>query len=201
MGPGSTLYTFLQVAQRAITINADRIVRFRGQSDSVATVTPPRCSLEAAPKASRRLGATPVTGRTHLDRYVGDAERRRLGYRVSLGAVPERTFVNHPLAMVTRAEALAWAEHLGETHAPPGRASFVRSARAFYSWLVSEEEVIDCSPFARMKISAPESVKRTPDVGTINVVISKARTKRDRCILVMLADTAARKGEIAGLLL
>jgi integrase len=110
------------------------------------------------------------------------------------------TFVSHPLSMVTRAEAMAWAEHLAETHAPAGRASFIRSARAFYSWLVSEE-VIDRSPFARMKINVPESVKRTPDTDVINHIISKACTKRDRCILVMLADTGARKGEIASLLL
>jgi integrase len=106
------------------------------------------------------------------------------------------TFVNHPLSMVTRAEALAWAAHLAETHAPAGRASFIRSARTFYSWLVNEE-IIDRSPFARMKISVPESVKRTPDMDAIDALITKARSKRDRCILVMLADTGARKGEIA----
>jgi integrase len=52
-----------------------------------------------------------------------------------------------------------------------------------------------------MKISVPEVVKRTPDAAAIDAVIAKARSKRDRCILVLLADTACRKGEAAGLTL
>jgi integrase/recombinase XerD len=106
-------------------------------------------------------------------------------------------FIGHALSMATRAEAVAWAEHLADTHAPAGRASFIRSARAFYNWL-AEEEVIPRSPFARMKISVPEVAKRTPDAAVIDDVIGKARTKRDRCILVLLADTGCRKGEAAG---
>jgi integrase len=107
-------------------------------------------------------------------------------------------FIGHALSMATRAEPVAWAESLAETHAPPGRASFIRSARAFYNWL-AQKEVIDRSPFARMKISVPEVAKRTPDASVIDAVIAKARGKRDRCVLILLADTACRKGEAAGL--
>jgi integrase len=51
-----------------------------------------------------------------------------------------------------------------------------------------------------MKISVPEVAKRTPDASVIDAVIAKARSRRDRCVLVLLADTACRKDEAAGLI-
>ena len=79
-------------------------------------------------------------------------------------------------------------------------ATHVRHAKVVFNWLVAEE-VITRSPFARLSVSVPEEAKRTPEQSAIDAVIDAAKTKRDKALLTLLADTGARKGEVASLLL
>lgn len=105
-------------------------------------------------------------------------------------------FLGHPLVLCTRAEAVAWLEHLATSHKPAGVRTHVKHAQAFFNWLVAEE-IIDRSPFARLRVSVPEEVKRTPKPEAISAIIDCTRSKRDRAILTLFADTGARKREVA----
>jgi integrase len=104
--------------------------------------------------------------------------------------------VNKPLAEVTRAEAVATIEAWRFRWKPGGVALRLRVLRAFYNHLVAEEVIIR-SPFPTISIKVQDQPRPTATDADVDAMLAKARTARDKCIITLLADTGARKGEVA----
>src|SRR5215203_5886386 len=98
---------------------------------------------------------------------------------------------------LTRFEALRFVQHLTDTYTPGGVANRVRSLRACFGWLLAEE-LVEVNPFARIKISVPEEAHTTATDEQIDRMVAHAKgNKRDLALLTLLADSGARKREVA----
>ena len=101
------------------------------------------------------------------------------------------------LTTLTRLEAMTFVKYMGEHHNPGGVALCVRSLRAGWSWMLAEGLVSE-NVFARMRISVPDEPQTTATVAEIKAMLASARrSRRDHALLTVLADTGARRGEVA----
>jgi site-specific recombinase XerD len=101
------------------------------------------------------------------------------------------------LTGITRRQAIAFADHLGETHKPGGVAIAIRSLRAGWSWML-DEGLVNENVFARMKISVPDEPQRTATDDEIERMLTHAKpNRRDFALLTVLVHTGARRGELA----
>ena len=86
-----------------------------------------------------------------------------------------------------------------DTYTPGGAAFRVRSITPFYNWLIAEEE-ITANPFKGIRITVPEKVQTTADELIIEAMLAREKgMPRDRAMLIVMADTGCRKGEVAAL--
>ena len=109
-----------------------------------------------------------------------------------LGSTREGT-----LATVTKAEAIAAVEQMRFRWTPGGVSLRLRVLRTFYNWLVNEE-VIPRSPFRGISVKVPDEPQKTASDEDVERMLAGA-SKRDTAIVLLLADTGARKGEVAAL--
>ncbi|MFC1930173.1 tyrosine-type recombinase/integrase [Chloroflexota bacterium] len=104
-------------------------------------------------------------------------------------------FSNHPYA---RPQERSLSPHSVNT--------YLRSIRAFWSWL-EEEDIIATNPFDRVKVpKAPRKVVATFSEAQIRDLLtvidtSTAEGRRDYLIIVLFLDTAMRLSELSGLTL
>lgn len=108
----------------------------------------------------------------------------------------EETMLGHGLASVTRTEAVAFVESLRFRMKPGSVSAALRVLKTFYRHLVVEE-VITKSPFERINVKVPEKIRPAMTATDIESMAAKAHDARDRAVLFLLADTGARKGEVA----
>jgi site-specific recombinase XerD len=108
--------------------------------------------------------------------------------------------LGRPLVEATRADAYGYLDTLTLDGAKPGGiAARLRCLRCFYNWLVAEE-VINRSPFHKLTVKVPDEIRDTPDDDAVDALLAATRyDRRYHCIATLLADTGARKGEIASL--
>ena len=106
-----------------------------------------------------------------------------------------RAFEHHPL---TKPQAKGLSGHAINT--------YLRSIRAFWSWLV-REEIITTNPFTKVKIpKPPKKVIATFSDKQLNAIFKSIITTtttgfRDYTIILMLLDTGMRASELVGLAL
>ena len=101
------------------------------------------------------------------------------------------------LENLTRLEAMSFTKHLLDRYAANGVRSRIKSLRAFYSWCVAEE-LCESNPFARVHVSVPDEAQPVlSDEALEKILASAKRSRRDYALLVVLADTGCRKGELA----
>jgi integrase len=148
-------------------------------------------------------------------RASGRSPNTLLQYRYALGQLEEALAQGRPettapesgpaqahlelgLASVTRAEAVAVIEAWRFRWSPGGVALRLRVLKAFYNHLI-RDEVIERSPFKGVAVKVQERPRPTASDEDVEAMIASAANPRDRCIVVLLADTGARKGEIAAL--
>jgi site-specific recombinase XerD len=97
-----------------------------------------------------------------------------------------------------------WISHLLATCAPATAAGHYRALRTFCAWLVSEEE-IDTSPMQRMHSpTVPLVPPPVIDSDTIGRLLEACKgrgmeARRDTAIVLLLASTGMRRGELVGL--
>ena len=104
----------------------------------------------------------------------------------------KRCFSNHPYS---HAQPRGLSGHSINT--------YLRSIRAFWSWLV-EEEIIDFNPFSKLRIpKAPRKVITAfsqPQIESLlNAISTSTNGYRDSVILLMLLDTGLRINELINL--
>ena len=122
-------------------------------------------------------------------RHIGPAEIRAFIIYLQ----QKRAFSGHPFA---RAQERGLSPHSIN--------SYLRSIRAFWSWLVSEG-LVPKSPFARVKIPrAPRKIVSTFSDSQLEaflkvIDISTAEGFRDYVIVLTLLDTGLRVSELSGL--
>ena len=81
----------------------------------------------------------------------------------------------------------------------------MKSTRAFWSWLVSEE-IIDTNPFSKLKIpKPPKKVMATFSPyqveSLLGVINGSAESYRDMVIILVLLDTGLRVNELINLMM
>lgn len=103
-----------------------------------------------------------------------------------------------PLESLTRLEAMAFTRHLLDQYAPAGVKSRIKSLTNFYNWCLAEG-LCDTNPFAKVKVTVPDVAQPSLGDETLERILASAKkhSRRDYALVVMLADTGARKGEIA----
>jgi len=108
------------------------------------------------------------------------------------------TDVPHPVAEMTRADAVAYVEALRLGRKPGGAEAHLRVIRAFFNHLI-REEILTKSPFKGLSIKVPEQVMPTATEADIEAMLSRAEDHRDKALVLLLCDTGCRKGEAAGM--
>jgi len=79
------------------------------------------------------------------------------------------------------------------------RHSYFRVIRAFFNWLEREDSV-KISPCYKMQApKTPKLVMPRPTLPEIKKLVEVAPIARDKAIVLMMADTGFRKGELAGI--
>ena len=75
--------------------------------------------------------------------------------------------------------------------------SFFRALRSFWKWACSEYR-LETNPMAQLPApNLPDRVLPTIPPGAVTTLIEAATNLRDKCIVVLLADTGARRSELA----
>jgi integrase/recombinase XerC len=140
----------------------------------------------------RASGRKPATLSTY--RYAVDQLRAWRGGHVTSATSNVAT----PLETTTRIEAMAFTRHLLDTYTPMGVRSRIKSLTNFFNWAVSEE-LCEANPFAKVRVSVPDEAMPILSDADLDRMLGSAKkhSRRDYAIIVMLADTGARKGEIA----
>ena len=102
------------------------------------------------------------------------------------------------LETLTRLEAMAFTRHLLDQYAPAGVKSRIKSLTNFYNWCMAEE-LIEANPFAKVKVTVPDEAQPILSDETLARVLASARkhSRRDFALVMTLAETGARKGEVA----
>jgi len=102
------------------------------------------------------------------------------------------------LENLTRLEAMAFTRHLLDQYAPAGVKSRIKSLTNFFNWCVAEG-LCDTNPFAKVKVSVPDEAQPILSESALAGTLASAKkhSRRDYALIVMLADTGARKGEVA----
>lgn len=104
---------------------------------------------------------------------------------------------NADLTSITRFEALAYTKWLGDQFQPGGVVTRLKSLRAFANWCIAEE-LCESNPWLRIKINVPDDPRPTADEDQIERMLTHARKhRRDYALLILLADSGARKAEVA----
>ena len=108
------------------------------------------------------------------------------------------------LETLTRLEALAFTNHLLERFEPGGVRTRIKALRAFYGFVIAEE-LATVNPFGRVQVTVPDEDQPVVSEEQIEAMLASAAKSRNRlrdtALIVLLVDTGARKGEIAGVLL
>ena len=135
-------------------------------------------------------------------RAAGRSPKTTEGYAYATDQLKEwRGDGRGDLTTVTRIEALAFVRHLTDTYQPGGVHSRVKRLRALWGWMVAEELVTE-NVFARVRVTVPPKEQPALADDTLDAMLASARRKpRDLAVITLLADTGARKGELANLLL
>lgn len=109
-----------------------------------------------------------------------------------------RNAPNGALETTTRIEAMAFTRHLLDNFTPMGVRSRIKSLTNFFNWCVAED-LCESNPFGKVKVSVPDEAMPivSEDVLAHTLANAKKHSRRDYAIIVMLADSGARKGEIA----
>jgi site-specific recombinase XerD len=132
-------------------------------------------------------------------RAVGRSPHTIASYRSAIGLLRRWRSADPNLETLSKLEARAFTRWLLDTYTPGGASNRVRSLRAFYSWLIAEEE-ITANPFKGVRIDVPETPRRIADDDQIEAMLARAKANhRDYALLVVLIDTGMRKGECASL--
>jgi integrase len=106
---------------------------------------------------------------------------------------------NTDLLTTTRFEALAYTRYLTDAYKPNGVKTHIKSLRSFFSWCMNEE-MINANPFMRITITIPDEPQRTADGDQVERMLASAkRSRRDTAICTLLADSGARRGEVAAI--
>jgi len=127
----------------------------------------------------------------------------------------ERWLADHghdtSLLAVDRDQAAAWLVSLQATHSKDSIASYFRSVRRVYNWLVADEQ-LDASPLARLP-QPPGSGRplQYPTVDEVRAMLATCRPRggkpafldlRDEAVIRLFCEAGGpRCGEVAGLLL
>jgi integrase/recombinase XerC len=85
---------------------------------------------------------------------------------------------------------------------PGGKHAYYRCLRVFYNWLYSRRSGCNLDPQENpmLLIEPPKVSKRilpSPTVIQVDTLIAEAETKRDKCIVSLLADSGMRLSELA----
>lgn len=130
---------------------------------------------------------------------VGRRPRTVALYRIHVGLLRAWRTADPDLATLTKLEARAFTKRLLEHHSPGGAALIVRSLKAFYSWLVLEEE-ITASPFKGVSIHVPERPMLTATDEQVAAMLARAKSNpRDYLMLMIMTTTGCRKDEVSSL--
>lgn len=117
----------------------------------------------------------------------------------NLGSSSQSVYGGRHLETLTKLEARAFTKWMLDTYTPGGAAFRLRPIKAFYNWLVAEEE-ITASPFKGITVTVQAKPETTADDSQIAFMLASAKAKpRDLLMILILADTGARKGEVAAL--
>jgi site-specific recombinase XerD len=105
-------------------------------------------------------------------------------------------------AQVEPSHLRQWLLHLQDSgHNPGGQHGHFRAARAFFAWLEREGE-LDASPVRRIKAPrVPEELLEPASLESVRAMLQVCDRKtatgaRDYSVLLALADTGARAGEV-----
>jgi site-specific recombinase XerD len=106
---------------------------------------------------------------------------------------------------ISREHIEAFVNHLLETKAPATASNRYRGLAAFFGWLAGDGDEIAESPMARMK--PPRVPENPPDVLTdeqVRALLDACsgadfESRRDKALLLLMADTGLRRAEAAGL--
>ncbi len=152
-----------------------------------------RLALQAAGKADATVDRMYVPELEKLDRYLAS-----VGHSRRVGAI-RREHVEAYLVSLRDAPG-----RKGQKMAPASIAKTFRSIRPFFSWALEEDE-IEASPMERMKRPpVPEKfVKPLTDDEILRLLAAgpgrSFEQRRDAALVAVIAETGARRGEIAGL--
>jgi site-specific recombinase XerD len=113
-----------------------------------------------APRMSSNPGITVESVWLSALRAQGRSPKTLVTYEHAVRQLREWRQADPDLSTLTRLEALAFVRHLGERFQSGGVATRVRSLRAMYSWLLSEE-LVTSNPFARITVSVPREANPT----------------------------------------
>lgn len=120
-------------------------------------------------------------------------------YRTAIDGLREWRTADPHLETLTKLEARAFTKHMLEHRTPGGAAMRLRGLRAFYNWLVREEEIAS-SPFKGVSVKVPEQPRLTATEDQVAAMLARAkRIPRDYLLLQIMTTTGARKGEVAAL--
>lgn len=104
------------------------------------------------------------------------------------------------LRNVSREHVELWLESMHETLRANTVASYARNLRAFYKWMVDDDE-IKVSPMARIKApvieESPKDVVSKDDLDRVLATLEKAKRWRDLVLIATIYDTGVRVGELA----
>lgn len=130
---------------------------------------------------------------------MGRSPRTVQTYRDAIEVLRQWRTADANLETLTKLEGRAFTKHLLERFTPGGAAMRMRSLKAFYGWLVREEE-IEKSPLKGIVINVPEVPQLTATDEQVTAMLARARKNpRDYLILMVMTTTGARKGEVAAL--
>lgn len=133
----------------------------------------------------------------HHLRASGRSEQTLTIYRYAVEQLRAWRTSDPDLTTLTRLEARAFVRHLLDRYQPNGVRSRVKSLRACWSFLVAEELATE-NVFARIQVTVPEEAQPILSDEELDRILAHAKpNRRDYALIVMLADTGARKGEVA----
>lgn len=106
------------------------------------------------------------------------------------------------LIEVSRDHIQSWLLSLQETHASASVQTYYRHLKAFYNWLVKEDEIAK-SPMARIPEPAVDETEKDivapVDVARLLKKLEKEKRWRDASVIAIFYDTGIRAGELANL--
>lgn len=119
-------------------------------------------------------------------------------YRAAVALLRDWRVADADLTTLSKLEARAFTAALMEHYTPGGVQCRLRSLKAFFGWLVNEEEIA-ANPFKGVNVKVPDKPQPIADEDVISEMLELARksSPRDYALLVLMVDSGCRKGEIA----